>query len=100
MKAIVFFYDGTDIATGIFTSMEQALREHYVQIRGNEFIPYGANAIIFWYSDAAPYSVIIPPGAGLYPPDSRFMLEEVERYYGQRLSDLDVFNQIAATARF
>ena len=48
-KARVFFFDGEDIDSGEFYSLEEAIREDYVVIEGDEITPFDECAIICWY---------------------------------------------------
>jgi hypothetical protein len=89
MKAIVFFYDGKDITTGVFISMEEALKEDYIQVKGNEFVPFDECSIIFWYTDNG--------GPRIYSPNSQAMLANIGNI---RNVSYGTFKEIAATAEF
>ncbi len=49
MKAVVFFYDSYDINTGMFYSLEDALAEGFVRIKGNQIISSDECSIVYWY---------------------------------------------------
>ena len=83
MKAIVFFYDSYDIATGIFYSLEEALAEDFVRVVGNEILPFDACSIILEYDK---------------DPDAYALLKKVELMTNQHIFDYAVFSDIADTA--
>ncbi len=49
MKYKVFFYDSIDINTGVFISLEEAVREDYVQLVNDEIVPFDECSLIYEY---------------------------------------------------
>ncbi len=66
MKAVVFFYDSYDINTGMFYSLEEALAEDFVRVKGNQIIPSDECSIVYWYDEHSGDSYLAQRYATMY----------------------------------